>query len=192
MGLGSQVRRIRAVPASAVDSLLHLLDEAFEGRGIEESNESQALLTNLASVTEAEWRARPSGATRTIESMVLHVAGCKIMYADYAFGPGTKQWGTPDVEGTWEPGAAPMADAIAWLSGTHRTFRRHIEGLTDDGLDTPRLTNWGELRPTRWIVAAIIGHDFYHAGEINHLRSLLGNDDRWRWQQNEDPAGENV
>ena len=34
----------------------------------------------------------------------------------------------------------------------------------------------------------MIGHDFYHAGEINHLRSMLGTDDRWRWQQLENPA----
>lgn len=94
----------------ALATLLYLLDEAFEGRGIEESNESQALLTNLATVTEAEWRATVPGATRTIESMVLHVAACKIMYADYAFGPGAKRWGTPEVEG-WEPGEAPMAEA---------------------------------------------------------------------------------
>ena len=82
-----------------VDALPQLLDEAFEGRGIEESNESQALLTNLATVSEVDWRATPPGATRTIEAMVLHVAGCKVMYGDYAFSSGTKQWGTPEVEG---------------------------------------------------------------------------------------------
>ena len=64
---------------TAIDALLYLLDEAFEGRGIEESNESQALLTNLATVTDAEWRATVADATRTIESMVLHVGACKIM-----------------------------------------------------------------------------------------------------------------
>ena len=166
-----------------VASLLYLLDEAFEGRGIEESNESQALLTNLASVTEAEWRALPPGATRTIESMVRHVAACKVMYADYAFGPGTKQWGTPEVEGPWQSDEAPMKEALDLLRDSHRSFRQHVEDLTDDDLDRDRMTNWGEPRPTKWIMAAIIGHDFYHAGEINHLRSLLGADDRWRWQQ---------
>ena len=45
------------------------------------------------------------------------------------------------------------------------------------------MTNWGELRPTRWIIAAMITHDAYHAGEINHLRSLLDGDDRWRYIQ---------
>ena len=169
-----------------MDGLLYLLDEAFEGRGIEESNESQALLTNLATVDEATWRATAPGATRTIESMVLHVGTCKVMYADYAFGAGTKAWGTPEVQ-PWEEGQAPMAEALEWLRDTHRSFREQVALLSDEDLDAPRMTNWGELRPTRWIVAAIIGHDFYHAGEINHLRSLLGTDDRWRWQQFEAP-----
>jgi uncharacterized damage-inducible protein DinB len=169
-----------------VSGLLYLLDEAFEGRGIEESNESQALLTNLATVTDTEWTALPPGAKRTIESMVRHVAGCKVMYADYAFGAGTKQWGTPEVEGPWPEGQAPMADAIDWMRETHRSFKAHVDQLGDGDLDRERMTNWGEPRPTRWIIAAIIGHDFYHAGEINHLRSMLGTDDRWRWQQFED------
>lgn len=172
----------------AINSLLALLAEAFEGRGIEESNESQALLTNLATVDERIWRARPPGATRTIESMVIHVGACKIMYADYAFGRGNLQWGTPEVQ-PWADGTAPMAEAIAWVSGTHGSFVEHVAALTDDQLGRPRMTNWGELRPTHWIIAAIIGHDFYHAGEINHLRSLLGTDDRWRWQQVTDPNG---
>jgi uncharacterized damage-inducible protein DinB len=176
------------VTERTVDAFLYLLDEAFEGRGLEESNESQALLTNLATVTGDEWRATVPGATRTIESMVLHVAACKIMYGDHALGTGTNQWGTPEVEGSWDPGTAPMAEAIDWLREAHRSFRQHVEELTDADLDQPRLTNWGELRPTRWILAAIIGHDFYHAGEINHLRSMLGTDDRWRWQQFEDAS----
>src|SRR5206468_3415357 len=46
----------------AVREALYLLDEAFNGRGIEESNESQALMTNLATVGEREWRALPAGA----------------------------------------------------------------------------------------------------------------------------------
>ncbi len=29
----------------------------------------------------------------------------------------------------------------------------------------------------------MITHEAYHAGEINHLRSMLGADDRWRHVQ---------
>ena len=174
---------------AAVAALVYLLDEAFDGRGLEASNESQSLMWNLATVTQAEWRALPAGATRTVESMTLHVAACKLMYDDYAFGSGSMHWGTPEVEGRWEPGAAPMAEVTDWLRSAQLSFREHVAALEDDDLDGPRMTNWGELRPTEWIVAAIIGHDFYHAGEINHLRSLLGDDDRWRWQQLESPTG---
>ncbi len=168
----------------AIRELLYLLDEAFAGTGIEESNESQALMTNLASVDEGVWRTLPAGGTRTIESIVLHVGTCKVMYDDYAFGGGTLQWGDRAVQ-PWEDGAAPMADALRWLRDAHERLVEHVAALNDDDLDAPRMTNWGQRRPTRWILAAMMGHDLYHAGEINHLRSLLGADDRWRWQQQE-------
>jgi hypothetical protein len=59
-----------------------------------------------------------------------------------------------------------------------------VAGLTDDGeLERPRRTNWGEEWRTRTIIGAMITHDAYHAGEINHLRSLIGDDDRWFYVQ---------
>lgn len=32
------------------------------------------------------------------------------------------------------------------------------------------------------IIQIMIGHDYYHAGEINHLRSLLQGNDRWEYE----------
>ena len=78
-----------------IEALLGLMDEAFDGAGIEATDESQALMTNLATVTDDQWRTRPEGMTRTIESIAIHVGACKIMYVDYAFGPGTLQFGRP-------------------------------------------------------------------------------------------------
>ena len=168
---------------AAIQELGYLLEEAFRGTGIEESNESQALLPNLATVTPEAWRALPTGAARSIESIALHVGACKVMYDDYAFGPGTLRFATPEVE-PWTEGSAPQADVVAWLEGAHARLAGHVAGLaSDEELEAPRMTNWGELRPTRWIVAAMITHDAYHAGEINHLRSILGTDDRWRFIQ---------
>ena len=165
-----------------VAELLAMLDEAFAGPGIEATGESQALLPNLATVDEATWRVRPPGASRTIESMVLHLGSCKVMYADHAFRGGTLEWEDAEVQ-PWPEGEAPMPDALAWLEATHRALVEAVAALDDGELEVPRRTNWGEERPTRWIIAAMIGHDFYHAGEINHLRSLVGGDDRWRWAQ---------
>jgi hypothetical protein len=168
---------------TGIEALGHVLEEAFRGIGIEESNESQALLPNLRSVPEGAWRALPAGAVRSIESIALHVGSCKIMYDDYAFGPGRLRFGEPEVE-PWHEGEAPMAEVIPWLEACHARLVGHIGELrADDELDAPRMTNWGERRPTRWIVAMMITHDAYHAGEINHLRSLLGGDDRWRYVQ---------
>jgi uncharacterized damage-inducible protein DinB len=166
-----------------IDALLDLMDEAFRGRGIEESNESQALMTNLASVPEDAWRALPAGAARSIEAIAVHVGACKLMYDDYAFGPGTLRFATPAVE-PWPQGAAPPDEVRAWLRQAHSRLVENVAALADDAeLDRPRMTNWGELRSTRWIIAAMITHDAYHAGEINHLRSLLVGDDRWRFVQ---------
>jgi hypothetical protein len=165
---------------AGIDALLYLMDEAFRGPGIAESNESQALLPNLHSVSAEAWRALPAGAARSIESIAMHVGSCKVMYDDYAFGRGTLQWGTTEVE-PWAEGAAPRDDVVRWLERSHAALVEHVDALHDDHeLDVRRLTNWGERRPTRWIVAAMITHDAYHAGEINHLRSMLGTDDRWR------------
>ncbi len=163
--------------------MLDLMDEAFRGLGIEESNESQALLTNLATVPATAWTALPTGTARSIAAIATHVGACKIMYDDYAFGPGTLQFATPEVEPFTEEAIDPGA-VIAWLEGAHQRLVDHVAALTGDAeLDRPRPTNWGELRTTRWIIATMITHDAYHAGEINHLRSLLGTDDRWRFQQ---------
>ena len=68
--------------------MLYLLDEAFRGAGIEESNESQALLPNLRSVPDSAWHALPDHAARSIEAIAVHVGACKVMYDDHAFGAG--------------------------------------------------------------------------------------------------------
>ena len=167
---------------AGIEAMLGLMDEAFRGTGIEDSNESQALLTNLRSVPDAFWRQVPPNGARTIESIVIHVGACKVMYDDYAFGGGTLQWGTPEVEPA--EGALERDVLLDWLERSHDVLVGHVAALPSDAeLDAPRRTNWGEERPTRWIVAAMITHDAYHAGEINHLRSLLDGDDRWRYIQ---------
>jgi uncharacterized damage-inducible protein DinB len=166
-----------------IESLLFLMDEAFRGVGIEASDESQALLPNLRSVPDGAWHMVPEGLARSIEAMAIHVGACKVMYDDYAFGSASLRFATPEVE-PWRSGASEMAAVLPWLETVHARLSEHVSALPDDSeLDVERLTNWGERRPTRWIVAATITHDAYHAGEINHLRSLLGPDDRWRFQQ---------
>jgi uncharacterized damage-inducible protein DinB len=167
---------------SEIDLLCYLMDEAFSGRGIVESNESQALMTNLATVEPEMWRARPAGATRTIEAVARHVAECKVMYAEYAFGPGRLNWGDLELR-RWPEDEGPMDEVLAWLAESHATLMQHVRALSDEDLARPRRANWGRDEETRWLLSMLLQHDLYHAGEINHLRSLLEGDDRWRYQQ---------
>jgi hypothetical protein len=164
----------------AVEEYAYLLDEAFRGKGIEESNETQSLLGNLATVDGDAWRAVPPTGTRTIESVVLHVGGCKVMYDEYAFGEQPLTWDDPMLI-PWAEGEAPRADAIRWLSDAHERLMRHVRVLRDEELARPRRTNWGEDRETRWLLSTLLQHDAYHAGEINHLRALVTSDDGWKW-----------
>jgi hypothetical protein len=49
---------------------------------------------------------------------------------------------------------------VEWINGAHDRLAGHVAALIDDAeLDRDRMTNWGEPRPTRWIVAAMITHD---------------------------------
>jgi hypothetical protein len=163
---------------SGIESLLQVMELAFGEPGVE-AEESQALLQNLVTVPEKLWRALAPGAARSIESIVLHVGSCKVMYADYAFHDGTLDWSDARVQ-PWPEGEAPMADAIRWLIDTQAAFASDVTALADDGeLDRPRRTNWGDEWRTRSIIGAMITHDSYHAGEINHIRSLAHGDDRW-------------
>ncbi len=83
---------------TAIDEVVYILQEAFSGAGIEESNEGQSFLQNLLSVEGSMWRIVPVGGVRTIESIALHVGSCKVMYDEYAFGPGRLSWGDPEVQ----------------------------------------------------------------------------------------------
>ncbi len=165
-----------------IEALLHVMEMAFGEPGVR-ADESQALLQNVASVQEDVWRALPPGASRSIESIALHIGACKVMYADDAFRSARLDWSDTEVQ-PWPEGEAPMAETIDWLVVVHNRLVEEVTALANDAeLDRPRRTNWGHAWPTRSIIGAMITHDAYHAGEINQLRSLLGDDDRWRYMQ---------
>jgi uncharacterized protein DUF664 len=75
---------------------------------------------------------------------------------------------------------ATRTRALQFLRECQERLRASIAALDEDSeLVRPRKTNWGEMKETRWIIAQVIEHDHYHAGEINHIRSLRSDDDRW-------------
>jgi uncharacterized damage-inducible protein DinB len=161
------------VATEGVTQLLHLLDEAFQG------SHWHSLLGNLRSLDAEDWAWVPPGGDRSIQDIVRHVGGSKYMYHNHAFDDAMLTWGDSLVDG--DEALSSVTTAIAWLREGHARLRQSIAVLNDAELLRERATNWGELKETRWIVATMIQHDLYHAGEINHIRSLKQGNDRWAY-----------
>jgi hypothetical protein len=155
----------------AIEQYLDLLDDAFAGP------DWHSVLSNLNTVQPADWEWVPPGGERSIRVIVDHLGRSKVMSYDQAFGEGTLTW--DDAGGDKETSDIPSA--IAWLRMGHERLRGGVAALADDAeLLKPRRANWGELKETRWLITvSMIQHDLYHAGEINHLRSLHQGTDEW-------------
>jgi hypothetical protein len=103
----------------------------------------------------------------TIAWRLVHIGTCKIMYHEYAFGPGRLTWDEMerDVPHT-------VADVTAWLEEGHTRLYDTLSGLADAELAERRPTNWGEQWPTWRIFWTMAAHDQQHGAEIGCLRDL--------------------
>ena len=101
----------------------------------------------------------------TIGWRLVHVAECKVMYHEYAFGAATLTF--PDIDSAHTANAA-----IAQLEAGHAMLLRDLAALDDAGLDRDVLTNWGATWPARKIFWTMVNHDLHHGGEIGVLRDL--------------------
>jgi hypothetical protein len=130
----------------ALDEYLYLMDEAFGG------DDWHSLMTNVKDVGPDEWRWVAPGGVRPIGEMVSHVAGCKNMYQDHAFGPGTLTWADPRAAQNLSDSTSAGIEALRGrLLDAQRRLRASVDALGDDAeLFRPRKTNWGALKETRW------------------------------------------
>ena len=165
---------------TAVEQLLRLMDGAFTGVG-ESPDDCHSLLANLRSVGEDDWDWHPPGGHRSIFDIVRHVGECYYVYDNHALGNGTMNWDQPGTVPTVEKETATRA-VLDWLREGHHRFRDHVAALTDEDLALPGRVAWHEAKDLQWIIALMIEHDLYHAGEINHIRALRQGNDRWNWE----------
>jgi uncharacterized damage-inducible protein DinB len=162
---------------TAIESLAWLIEEAFEG------DPDQSLLANIRDLREEDWTALPLGAGRSIADVLEHVAWAKWIYDDYAFGSASMRGDQPPLVPTNGARSRPHKELLDWLKEGHQHWLASVRALNDDSeLERERLTNWGDRLPTRVVIRIMIGHDFYHAGEINHIRALLHGTDRWPYE----------
>ena len=102
----------------------------------------------------------------TIAWRLVHLADCKVMYHEWAFG--SRRLTFPDLLGPMTATAA-----IARLDEGHTLLRADLDSCDEADLDSPRLTNWGEEWPAWRIFWTMIDHDAHHGGEIGSLRDLF-------------------
>ncbi len=163
---------------TAIDTLVWLIEEAFDG------DPSHSLLSNLHHLREEDWTATPGENGRSVADILEHVGWSKWMYEDYAFGSASMRGDQPPLIPEGGVRSRPHEELLAWLTEGHQRWLASVRALADDSeLDRERLTNWGEQLPTRDIIRIMIAHDFYHAGEINHLRALLQKTDCWPYDE---------
>lgn len=102
----------------------------------------------------------------TIAWRVVHITLCKVMYHEYAFGPGELDWMTIETPPS-------MAETLAELERGQKLLVDDLASLREDReLDVERLANWGEMMPTWRLFWILIHHDAHHGGEIGSLRDL--------------------
>ena len=160
----------------AIEEYCYLLDEAFDGTAW------HSVMSNLRDLRPEDWLWLPPAGGRPIGEMVAHIGACKYMYENHAFGDGSLTWDDPLVDESRLTQATPdaLAELVGWLREGHRRMRDSVGALADDEeLLRMRRSNWGDEYETRWLIKTTIEHDLYHAGEINHVRALRQETDRW-------------
>jgi len=166
--MGKRVDRVKL--------LLAMMDDAYEG------SQWHSLKGGLRGLTAEEMHFKPVARTldvkergrapylSTIGRKLVHVALCKVMYQNHAFGGRTLDWGK-----AWE--ALNLTEAITGprklvLDRAQAGLRDTLAGLTDRDLDRKVFTNWGEKVPAWWIFNSMVQHDLYHGAQIRTLRAM--------------------
>jgi uncharacterized damage-inducible protein DinB len=155
----------------SVDLLKHESDLAFS-----------ELLTTLEGVTEGQaWAILPQGGTDylntdgSIHGIVLHLASCKRMYGSVGFRNTEIRW--RDCGDDMERFEPSWTAALDYLNESHRYWLTTWAALEDADLDVGRPHFRGVTWPAWKIIARMIQHDSYHAGQIAVLRYATGESD---------------
>jgi DinB superfamily len=106
----------------------------------------------------------PSPVT-TIGWRLVHVALCKVIYHEWAFG--ARELDFTNIENPHD-----VPSGLEMLESGHRSLGADLASLGGADLDRTVLTNWGEPWPAWRIFTTMIDHDRHHGGEIGVLRDL--------------------
>ena len=154
---------------SRVGQFLWQIDQAYDGKSWHGTN----LRGSLRRVTldQAAWRPEPG--RHNIWELALHAAYWKYAVRRRLTGEARSSFPLDGSNFFTRPDAgteAEWARDLALLRDEHGKLRAAVAGLSDPALDRP--PSGGETL-TVDLVAGIIAHDLYHAGQIQLLKRLV-------------------
>lgn len=157
-------RRSRA----RVDLLLRQIDQAYDGRSWHGTN----LRGSLRRVTPAQAAWRPAPDRHNIWEELVHAAYWKYAVRRRLTGEARSSFPLTGSNFFPRPETGDLAEwkrDLALLNDQHAQLRAAVDALTDDALDAA--PPGGETLVVD-LVAGIIAHDLYHAGQIQLLKRL--------------------
>jgi len=146
---------------AVVAQLEALLRRSFDGAN------TQSLMQNISDVRPEDWDWVPPDGRRSIRAIFDHVSIAKHIYTEFLFSEARPSW--DDVAARCPRDIEPL---LAWAREGHAAFMRGMATLQDGDL-VEMTTKWHGARDTKAeVIAVMIQHDCYHAGEINHIRAV--------------------
>lgn len=105
----------------------------------------------------------------SILSQIAHVANGKFIYASVGFRSTEIRWRelSPQIDAIWPS----LSGVVGWLDEAHTYFMESWNSVEDFEELRPRFC--GKMLPGWELVSTVIGHDHYHAGQIQLMRSSL-------------------
>jgi hypothetical protein len=158
------------MPASAIDLLLRLIDQAYDHKAWHGPNLRGSVRGLSAAV--AGWR--PAEGRHCVWEVVVHAAYWKYTVRRRLLGE--KRGSFPRAGSNWFAAPVPLSEAdwreaVALLEQTHRSMRQAVAALTPADVD---FTPAGSKTSNFALVSGIAAHDVYHAGQIQLLKRLAG------------------
>ncbi len=105
----------------------------------------------------------------SILSQIAHVANGKIIYGSVGFRDTEVRWRelSPKIDSLW-----PNLDAVVgWLGEAHEYWINSWADVEDLDAERPRFD--GSPVPGWKLIATVMNHDHYHAGQIHLQRAIL-------------------
>jgi uncharacterized damage-inducible protein DinB len=115
-----------------------------------------------------------AGGYRSILGIAKHTAAWSAVYHSYAFEPDPRHWDRTDwprgLRDYIEPTQPYLEEILAWFE---RSYERWLASVGDaEDFEAQRPVHWGGTAQLSDIVAMVVTHWAYHAGEINAILAI--------------------